>query len=78
MHKAISGVNADFRKLQRAYGGPVGNKLSDMGETMVAPESDKIALKLYEGKITWGEYLQKRKELNARIQAEVEKITAAN
>lgn len=76
--KAISDLNADFRKMQRTYGGPVGNKLADMGETLVVPESDKIALELYEEKITWGEYLQKRKELNARIQAEVKKITVAN
>ncbi len=75
--EAIAGSNAEFTKLQRTYGGEVGNKLADLGDSMIAPESNKIAQELYEEKITWGEYLQKRKDLNARIQAEVKKITVA-
>lgn len=76
--RAITGLNADFNKMARAYGGATNNRLADLEESMFVPEDARIAQELYEEKITWGEYLQKRKDLNARIRAETQRITAAD
>ncbi len=76
-HQAITALNAEFNKLLRAYGGANGKKLADLGEAMFTPEDDRIARELYDEKITWSEYLQKRRDLDARMQAEAQRITAA-
>ncbi len=75
--QAINAQNAEFYRLVRTYGAPAEKKLADLGESVFAPEDNKIAQELYDEKITWGEYLRKRKDLGARMQAEAQRVTAA-
>ena len=51
-------------------------QMADYFESIL-PEIDKYNLDLLNGVITWGEYNQRRKDLNARNMAEVRKINQA-
>ncbi len=44
-----------------------GEKAATLYQTTLIPETDKNSIDLYSGKITWGEYNQKRKEINAKF-----------
>lgn len=44
-----------------------GEKSASLYQTTLLPETDKNSIDLYSGKITWGEYNQKRKEINAKF-----------
>jgi hypothetical protein len=49
--------------------GPAGNKAMDLRMNFVQPENEKNNLDLYNGKITWGEYNKRRKEIFLEAQA---------
>ena len=44
-----------------------GEKAVTLYQTTLIPETDKNSIDLYSGKITWGEYNQKRKEINSKF-----------
>jgi len=60
-------INKEQRKAHRDYGGAMGNKIADLLDTKFAPQNDKNNLDLYTGKITWGEYNQRRKDIFANL-----------
>jgi hypothetical protein len=72
--KAIDESKRELRKLQRRYGGSNGSKTADMEESQLMPELDKNDMNLYEEKITWGEFLQQRRDLYNKFQDEVKRI----
>ena len=54
----------------RTYYGPKGIKGADLVEGKMIPQSDKNNLELYSGKITWGDYNTRRKEIFDAYMAE--------
>ncbi len=65
--KSIDAQNGPaFDALKKVPNAP-GEKMFSLYQSQ-QPEVDKNALDLYSGKITWGEYNQKRKELAAKLQ----------
>ena len=54
----------------RTYYGPKGIKGADLVEGKMIPQSDKNNLELYSGKITWGDYNIRRKEIFDAYMAE--------
>jgi len=61
----------------KTYYGATGVRVSDLVEGKLIPESEKNALALYSGKITWGEYNTKRKEIFASYINDVRAISAS-
>lgn len=64
-------TNSDL-KLLKEFGGNNGNKLAAIYESL-KPQSEKNTLDLYNGKITWGEYNRRRKEISSDIATEMRK-----
>lgn len=64
----------EFRTNQRQFGGVNGGKLADLAESM-QPEYDKNALALYEEKISWGEYVQRRRDFINKFNIEGKRIS---
>jgi hypothetical protein len=63
-------INESFKEAldrDRKYGGPKGAKVANYSETVYIPKLEKLNLDLYNGKINWGEYNQKRKELHLEL-----------
>jgi hypothetical protein len=60
---AMGQFNNQLIDAQRKYLGEKGGKFATIYETIVVPQNEKIALDLYNGKITWGEYNQHRKDI---------------
>ena len=71
---ASSELDKDYMAKQRLYGGINGGKLSELAESF-NPVQEQNDLELYEGKKTWGEYLQKRKDLNLKFNFELKRIS---
>jgi len=61
----------------RTYYGASGAKMADVAEGKFRPESDKNNLDLYSGKITWGEYNTKRKEIYTSYANDIRAISAS-
>lgn len=67
-------LNKEQLVINRTFGGERGGKVSDLIESTSSPQNDKNNLDLYNGKITWGEYNQKRKEIFTNISEAIKKI----
>ena len=72
---AADALNKQDMKLAREMGGTAGNRIADIYDTYTVPQNDKNTLDLYNGRITWGEYNRKRKEITADGNAQFKKIT---
>lgn len=72
--KASGELDKEYRDSQVLYNGVKGRKMADLMES-ANQEFDKASLDLYEEKITWGEYLQKRRDLGAKYNAEAKRIS---
>lgn len=51
-----------------------GNKIADLQQRFLVPKSESMALDLYNGKITWGEYNKQRKEMAIEFQNRISNI----
>ncbi len=56
------------RAVIQKQAGPSGNKALDISTNFVQPENERNNLDLYNGKITWGEYNKRRKEIFVEAQ----------
>jgi hypothetical protein len=70
----VDEVNKEQNRLARMHGGLIGAKRADLAESSLFPKNDKNNVELYEGKITWGEYNQRRKEIYINFMNEVKNI----
>ena len=61
----------------KTYYGATGVRVSDLVEGKLIPESEKNALALYSGKITWGEYNTKRKEIFTSYMSDIRAISSS-
>jgi hypothetical protein len=67
-------INKEQLAINRAFGGAMGGKVSDLIESTSSPQNDKNNLDLYNGKITWGDYNQKRKEIFTNNSEAIKKL----
>lgn len=51
-------------------------KVADLYESIIVTQGDQINLDLYNGKITWGEFNQRRKDILGKYQAAVKSISS--
>ena len=65
--KAFDTQFAQYLDLIKNIPNSTGERLAALYQTTLMPESDKNSIDLYSGKITWGEYNQRRKEINAKF-----------
>jgi hypothetical protein len=73
MRTMINELNNDSVQFQLTYEGEQGIKAAHLMESMMFPERDKNLAALSEGKITWGQYNQRRQELDNLFRAEMKK-----
>ncbi|MBU3547498.1 hypothetical protein [Polynucleobacter sp. P1-05-14] len=72
--EAVASQQKDQMEINRRLFGAQGAKVADLAQSTLIPQNDKNNLDLYNGKITWGEYNQKRKEIAATFSAAVKNI----
>jgi hypothetical protein len=67
-------LNKEQLAINRNFGGAMGAKVSDLIESTTTPQNDKNNLDLYNGKISWGDYNQKRKEIITNFSEAIRKL----
>jgi len=73
---AADGLSKEDMKLARDMGGVQGNRMADIYDSYMVPQNDKNTLDLYNGRITWGEYNRKRKEIYTEMNAQFKKSSS--
>lgn len=63
VQKEVKSSSAEYNAMYRKFGGTRGASFAATNETVFDPKYDKLYFELYNGKITWGEFNQKRKEI---------------
>lgn len=69
-------LNKDFRDTVRPSSNPKNQAYLQYIEQISVPATTKLRFDLYDGKITWGDYNRRRKELGESAKAERNKINA--
>lgn len=67
-------INKEQLVINRTFGDAMGAKVSDLIESTTTPQNDKNNLDLYNGKISWGDYNQKRKEILTNFSETIKKL----
>ncbi len=70
LYLKLQALSREAATNMRTYYGAKGVKGADLAEGKMIPQSDKNNLDLYSGKITWGEYNTRRKEIYDSYMAE--------
>jgi len=68
LRKILSSKSTAFFESAKNIHGASGEKLQSLYLTTLLPETDKNNIDLYAGKITWGEWNQRRKEIGLKFQ----------
>jgi hypothetical protein len=68
LRKILSSKATAFFESAKNIHGSSGEKLQSLYLTTLLPETDKNNIDLYAGKITWGEWNQRRKEIGLKFQ----------
>jgi hypothetical protein len=63
-----------YKELQIKYFGEIGRKRVDLSNSFLEPKNDDNNLDLYNGKITWGEYNKRRRDISNEYQNKIKDI----
>lgn len=71
----VDKLQKEQAKAMRSTPSPNDKKVADLYESIIVTQGNQINLDLYNGKITWGEFNQKRKDILSNYQSAIKNVT---